>query len=431
MKKIKNDRNYISSQKNIIKEWCFEKNIGKDPTKYLIDSEEIVWWKCNKGHLWEEAIKNRTNGSKCPGCFNRKLIIGFNDLKTVVPELALEWDYEKNIDITPEQVSCCSNKKVWWKCEKGHSWQSVISSRYYGSGCPYCTNRKLLTGYNDLETINPQLALEWDDEENGMIKPNKILAGSNQKVGWKCKNGHKWKATVESRNKRHYGCPFCAGKRVITGVNDIKTKNPKLCLEWDYKQNGELKPENVSFQSHKRVWWKCKYKHSWKAEVASRNNGNGCPICNNKTIVKGINDLFTINPELAIEWAKNRNGDLTPQDVSAGSNKRVWWKCSEGHEWVASINDRNRGKGCPTCANRRILKGYNDLKTLNPKLAKEWNFKMNKSLKPTQVSSNSNKKVWWKCQRGHEWRASINDRSNGNGCPICYGRNKSKEMKNK
>lgn len=121
----------------------------------------------------------------------------------------------------------------------------------------------------------------------------------------------------------------------------------------------------------------------------------------------------------AIEWAKNRNGDLTPRDVSAGSNKRVWWKCSEGHEWIASINDRNRGKGCPTCANKKIVKGYNDLKTVNPRLAKEWNFKRNGKLKPTHVSCNSNRKVWWKCSKGHEWQAQINDRNRGNNCPYC------------
>lgn len=427
MNKIKNDKIYISSQKEIMKEWVFEKNIGKDPTKFLTDSKEIVWWKCKNGHLWEDTIDNRMNGSKCPGCMTKKVIKGFNDLKTMAPELAIEWDYKKNINIIPEQVSCCSNKKVWWKCKKGHSWQSVISSRYYGSKCPYCMNRKVLTGYNDLETVNPKLALEWDYENNGKIKPSMVLGGSNQKYAWICKEGHRWNATVESRNNRHYGCPFCAGKRVIIGVNDIKTKNPKLAREWDYIKNRKLKPENVSYQSHKKVWWKCKYNHSWKADVASRNKGNGCPICNNKLIVKGVNDLFTINPELALEWAKNRNGDLTPYDVSAGSNKKVWWQCSNGHQWISSINDRNRGKGCPICANKKIVKGYNDLKTVNSKLAKEWNFKGNGKLKPTQVSNNSNKKVWWKCVKGHEWIASINDRSRGNGCPFCYGKNISKE----
>lgn len=419
MKKIINNKKYISSQTDLMKEWCFEKNKGKNPTNILIDSDEVVWWKCSKGHLWEASVKERINGRKCIVCQTKEVITGFNDIKTLAPHLIAEWDYEKNTDLDPEKTACCSNKKAWWKCSKGHSWFSVISSRFYGTGCPYCTNRKVLVGYNDLQTVNPSLSAEWNKKKNGKLTPQNYTANSNQKVWWTCKYGHEWLATIESRNNRKYGCPYCAGKRVIKGVNDLKTMNPKLAKQWNKKKNGKLTPEDVSYQSHKKVWWKCSEDHEWQAEIAARQRGNGCPICDNKVIVYGINDLETINPELAIEWAKNRNGDLTPRDVSAGSNKRVWWKCSEGHEWIASINDRNRGKGCPTCANKKIVKGYNDLKTVNPRLAKEWNFKRNGKLKPTHVSCNSNRKVWWKCSKGHEWQAQINDRNRGNNCPYC------------
>ena len=96
MKKIENKRIYISSQREIMKEWAYERNVGKNPTTYLIDSEEVVWWKCKKGHLWEDSIKNRANGAKCFGCITRNVTAGFNDLKTIAPELALEWDNEKN-----------------------------------------------------------------------------------------------------------------------------------------------------------------------------------------------------------------------------------------------------------------------------------------------------------------------------------------------
>lgn len=419
MKKIINNKKYISSQTDLMKEWCFEKNKGKNPTNILIDSDEVVWWKCSKGHLWEASVKERINGRKCIVCQTKEVITGFNDIKTLAPHLIAEWDYEKNTDLDPEKTACCSNKKAWWKCSKGHSWFSVISSRFYGTGCPYCTNRKVLVGYNDLQTVNPSLSAEWNKKKNGKLTPKNYTANSNQKVWWTCKYGHEWLATIESRNNRKYGCPYCAGKRVIKGVNDLKTMNPKLAKQWNKKKNGKLTPEDVSYQSHKKVWWKCSEDHEWQAEIAARQRGNGCPICDNKVIVYGINDLETINPELAIEWAKNRNGDLTPRDVSAGSNKRVWWKCSEGHEWIASINDRNRGKGCPTCANKKIVKGYNDLKTVNPRLAKEWNFKRNGKLKPTHVSCNSNRKVWWKCSKGNEWQAQINDRNRGNNCPYC------------
>lgn len=63
--------------------------------------------------------------------------------------------------------------------------------------------------------------------------------------------------------------------------------------------------------------------------------------------------------------------------------------------------------------------GYNDLATINPTLAKEWNYKKNGDLKPNMVKPNSDKKVWWKCVKGHEWEAIISSRNKGNGCPIC------------
>ena len=110
---------------------------------------------------------------------------------------------------------------------------------------------------------------------------------------------------------------------------------------------------------------------------------------------------------------------LTPVDVKPNSDKKVWWKCSRGHEWQATINSRNAGCDCPICSNKKILKGYNDLQTVNPALAKEWNYENNNVLTPAEVSPNSGKKVWWKCQRGHEWQATINSRNNRNGCPVC------------
>lgn len=212
-----NEINFNELEKKIYKFVC---DLGCNLLKEIIERYDVKLQnerdKKNFRHrgLKTDSIKNRMNGSKCHGCMTKNVTIGFNDLKTVAPELVLEWDYEKNIDIKPEQVTCCSNKKVWWKCERGHSWQSVISSRYYGCKCPYCMNRKVLTGFNDLETINPTLALEWDYETNGAFLPSTVLAGSNQKYGWICKKGHRWKATVESRNHRHYGCPFCAGKNI-------------------------------------------------------------------------------------------------------------------------------------------------------------------------------------------------------------------------
>ncbi|MBE7053792.1 MAG: hypothetical protein E7391_05890 [Ruminococcaceae bacterium] len=204
----------------------------------------------------------------------------------------------------------------------------------------------------------------------------------------------------------------------------ILISNPKVAAEWNYEKNGNLKPEHVTSNSNKKVWWKCSKGHEWQATIDNRNNGNGCPYCSGRYAVKGENDLQTVNPTLAIEWNYEKNNKLEPIDVTPNSSQKVWWKCDKGHEWQATINHRNNGSGCPYCASRRVLKGFNDLQTVNPTLSREWNYEKNKGLTPMDVMPNSNKKVWWKCDKGHEWQAIIASRNGGRSCPYCSGRKK-------
>ena len=118
---------------------------------------------------------------------------------------------------------------------------------------------------------------------------------------------------------------------------------------------------------------------------------------------------------------------MKPEQVSVNSGKKVWWKCPKGHEWETSIKHRSMGRGCPYCSGRYAIKGENDLQTINPSLASEWNFEKNNELSPSDVLPSSNKKVWWKCKNNHEWQATISHRTNGTGCPICYKINKHKK----
>lgn len=129
------------------------------------------------------------------------------------------------------------------------------------------------------------------------------------------------------------------------------------------------------------------------------------------------NTLQSVHPELVSEWS-DKNLPLTPDKITFGSNKRVWWKGSCGHEWQASVKARSGGEKCPICSGARVVEGINDLATLKPQLAQEWSKK--NELKPTEVSVASHKKVIWKCKNGHEWTASIKSRTvNGTGCPYC------------
>jgi hypothetical protein len=127
------------------------------------------------------------------------------------------------------------------------------------------------------------------------------------------------------------------------------------------------------------------------------------------------------NPELSKEWNYDRNGNLRPEHYSSNSGKRVWWKCENGHEWMATIDSRNKGHGCPYCTGLLVIKGETDLQTVNPSLDSEWNYEKNNGLTPAEVMPGRREKVWWKCKNGHEWEAPVYSRSNGCGCPYCAG----------
>ena len=102
------------------------------------------------------------------------------------------------------------------------------------------------------------------------------------------------------------------------------------------------------------------------------------------------NSLAEVHPELVSEWSE-KNLPLTPDDITFGSNKKVWWKGTCGHEWQTSVKARSNGEKCPICSGAREIAGINDLATLEPLLAKQWS-KKNK-IKPTEVSIGSHKKV--------------------------------------
>ena len=273
-----------------------------------------------------------------------------------------------------------------------------------------------------LSNTHPELAQEWDWEKNAPLTPDDVTYGVHKKVGWICKCGHKWDETVDKRTMRSYGCPYCSGKRVLVGFNDLSTKNSDLAKEWNYEKNAPLTPYDVTSHSGKKVWWKGQCGHEWPASIADRFDGRGCPYCSGRKVLVGFNDLATINSELAKEWHPTKNNGLLPTEVTSGSSKKVWWIGKCGHEWKAAVDDRVRGHGCHICAGRKVLVGVNDLESQNPELAKEWHPVKNRALLPSQVTIGANRNVWWKCSRcGNEWQATVATRKKGVGCSVCSG----------
>jgi DNA-directed RNA polymerase subunit RPC12/RpoP len=376
---------------------------GWDPTKITFGSNAKLEWQCKLGHNWIATPNKRSSGRNCPYCSGNKVLSGFNDLQTLNPKLAQSafgWD--------PTLVSSMSGQKLKWVCQKNfdHVWENSPASRAANdSGCPFCSNQKLFKGENDLLSLYPNLAKEaygWD--------PSSYIAGSNKKMTWKCSKNkkHIWKSTITNR-KTGNDCPYCSRKKILTGESDIATLNPILAKEahgWD--------PTKVGIGVSKRFKWVCSKnsKHIFVASPAGRSRGDGCPFCSGHKVFAGENDLKSLYPNLALQAYR-----WDPTTKTTGSNSNVQWICSLGHIWRSRIADRTDGQNCPVCGNKKLLSGFNDLATTFPDVAKEadgWD--------PSKVLSGTSSRRKWKCSNGHNWLASINSRTNSHkasNCPSC------------
>lgn len=352
-------RSIATERPELIDEWHPTKNGELTPDSTSFGSVKKVWWRCARGHEWEASPNNRSKGQGCPYCSGRRVLAGFNDLATVEPDVAATWHPTKNDDLTPDQLTCGSHKKVWWICEYGHEWEASVCNRTKGRGCPVCASlnggkrrsEAALRKNGSLAEEFPDLLQDWDYELND-IDPHDASCSSSLKFHWKCRTcGYRWVTTIYKRAVCGHRCPACRGKAVNPGRNDLQTIRPDLALEWDCEKNGDLKPSNVTVGSNKKVWWQCDKGHTWLFTVAQRTSGAGCPYCANQSVLPGFNDLATTNPVIAAEWHPFKNGDLRPSDVVAGSSRRkVWWLCPFGHEYRATPANRNMGSGCPVCA---------------------------------------------------------------------------------
>ena len=351
-------RDYCAArgQAELLAQWDAERNGVLTPETVSYGSHVRVWWRCTHGHTWQAAVYTRSsNGAGCPYCAGKRVWPGANDLATRAPALAAEWNYEKNGELLPENVTLGSHQEVWWLCEKGHAWRARVKSRAGGAGCPVCANRVLLPGENDFAAAHPALAAEWHPTKNGGLTPQDVAPGTRRKVWWQCERGHEWRAAVSSRTSMGAGCPVCAGKVVIAGENDLASAFPEIAAEWDAAKNGKISPQSTAAYSNSRAWWRCVEGHSYQMKVSVRTmRGCGCPYCAGRRVLAGFNDLAAREPKLAAQWHPTLNGGLTPQMVTPGSHKKVWWQCPEGHVWRAVVHARTGAKksGCPVCTGR-------------------------------------------------------------------------------
>ncbi len=242
-------------------------------------------WTCGKpNHIYVSTVGEKVRSFErfgslsCPVCLNRTLIGGVNDLESQFPELSRQWDFEKNGSLTPDKVTFGSDQLVWWKCNLAHSWSAKVGKRAQdGYGCPACSGRQIVPGFNDFATLRPDAALEWDFEKNDFA-PSEVTLWSSRTAHWKCiPHGHEWSAKVSKRSAGH-GCHICKNRTVHKGFNDLETRFPLLALEFDIEKNGITPDQVMANDSTNRFWWRCSEGHLWQQLCIVRQN-RGCGDC--------------------------------------------------------------------------------------------------------------------------------------------------------
>ena len=206
-----------------------------------------------------------------------------------------------------------------------------------------------------LSVTHPELAAQADGWD-----PTLVSAGSGAKRSWICEFSHVTETRIADKCKG-IGCAICSGRQVLAGFNDLQTTRPDIAAQadgWD--------PQTVSFGSKLKRDWRCELGHRWIAPVYARSNGVGCPVCGNRELLKGFNDLATTHPDVA-----SQADGWDTSSVLATSIQKEKWKCKFGHSWIAQIKSRSRGAGCAVCAGQLVQVGFNDLGTTNPDLAAE------------------------------------------------------------
>jgi len=288
------------------------------------------------------------------------------------PAVAKDWNYKKNPKkLTPKEVRPFSIKKVWW-----HNGEKAVEQ--------VIRNR----------TSNLRKIPKKSAETSGIGKSKKEC----------CK---------------------------LLLSNNLAITYPEIAAEWNYEKNGDLRPEDFFTSSHQRISWKCSEGHSWETAITNRvDKQTGCPICYRNSL-----KLCNLNKELFKELDLERNKGIDLYSLSAKSGKKVWWICQKcGRSFTTTVKLRTDGRNCDLCYPKEI-EYETSLEFRYPEISKEWHPTLNGNLRPDQITSMSNKLVWWKCKDHPEhepWQAPAFERTlRGNRCTTCGTRKRGRKRLNK
>lgn len=313
-------------------------------------------------------------------------------------------------------------RRSW--CDKGHPFLEVITSEVSqgipSSVCPQCTRSRVTRGMNDLATVSPAIAGELHPTLNGELSAADIAGRSNERVWWLCTaKNHPFVATPSNRTLTDSSCPVCLNRVVLQGVNDFATTHPFIARELHPSSTCSKRAYELTASDTKRRDWLCPCGQEYKESVKNRVRGRGCPECKKRRARASRRSLVVTHPHLSETWRPELNEGRDPADYTRGSKVEVVWWCDEGgHPFEMRIEARTRGCGCPYCAHRLLLAGFNDFATTHPELAPDWHRYLNRKY-ASEVMAGSNDKHYWLCKDGHLTHQSIPNRRESGGCVEC------------
>ena len=365
-RKASSTNNLALNHPDIAKYWHPTMNGDLTPEKVLSNTTKKVWWICNEGHFYDESVNGRVTRTKhCPYCAGRRIGQG-NSFADKCPEAALEWDYEKNKDKTPDKVSPTNHRKYWFKCKLGHSYKTSLATRSGGSGCPNCTNQSSqpeLRIYTELKYIFPDTKHKhrFNKVEFDVYIPSRRLAIEF--------DGSYWHRNTDAKDRRKN--TFCRVKGIqlvrvrqeplkkIRGTDVIVAKGRFTKAAMD-KVIKRLFFEIFNFEFADNRIQKYLASKTFLNEVLFQEYRTYLPMPHPSK------SLATLLPELGKFWDYEKNHPLTPEHFTAGSNRKVYWKCRKGHSYQKTIESRAKAVGCPVCYKTRG-RGRNKYPTINDK----------------------------------------------------------------
>lgn len=472
------DRYAKSSQESNIAKWCPDIHKYWDyaandcaPDDVLRSSKKKVYIhcpSCNK--LLYRAVHNsfvRTGENAlsvmlCQKCaagksnYEKGLQQNGNVLESC-PEIKEWWDYERN-HLNPDEVSRGSHYKAVLVCPACQEtsirdMHEVISLRrdgkYHVVACPKCGYSSSQGDPEDnLVKLVPEIVDWWDYEANKPFRPEQFSKGSQFAAYLTCPDcGLRLYTGIHSLLKtlddgtvviRHKG--RCDKFRAQSKDNNLVNIYPEITKWWNYEKNAPHKPEYFTTGSRFSAYFicpECGAESYRRISDAFDLKDNGvpclfdCPCCNDRKVLPGYNDLATVNPALAKEWASsNLRG---PDTVLSSSKISVTWQCPTCHgEYNYPINERHVGDdSCPYCNDKKVLPGYNSFKVKHPKIVeKEWYWLGNlvMHMDPDQHLDTSLKEAFFQCPICHKQylmslrQRAMKEKRHQNPCPFCNGR---------